>query len=222
MPSPNRRNAPTAFATAALPSNPPLLAVDAAGLPVDEAPLSSRRLAATATHANGAAPGAPPPAPPPSHWNNRADKPDNPPPAAGVAETTGADATGGTTEPAAGGVTTGTPTTVAADGPAPAAARPETTPGRPTAVGGTATGPTLTPLAADGPGVTGAEVCATAGTGASPAAGTTADGAGAEFFAAGSGTTTETGWPPRTAGIDALGATTLVLVSPAEDDTAPV
>lgn len=221
MPSPNNRNAPTAFATAALPSNPPLLAVDAAGLPVDEAPLSSRRLAATATHANGAAPGAPPPAPPPSHWNNRDEKPNNPPPAAGVAETTGADATSGATELAA-GVTTGTPTTVAADGPAPAAARPETTPGRPTAVGGTATGPTLTPLAADGPGVTGAEVCATAGTGASPAAGTTADGAGAESFAAGSGTTTETGWPPRTAGIDALGATTLVLVSPAEDDTAPV
>ena len=73
----------------------PLDVVAAAAFAVLEPDPSSRRVTAAAAHANGAAAGAPPSAPPPSQSSKRVDRPDTAPPAAGVADITGADAAAG-------------------------------------------------------------------------------------------------------------------------------
>lgn len=108
---------------AALPTNAPV-EVTAAGLPVVEDPPCSRRLNATATHANGPAAGTPPSPAPPSHSNNRVDRPETTPPATGVAVIAGTDAAG---------AAAAADTTTAADTDTPVA-------GRATAAAGAGTG----------------------------------------------------------------------------------
>ncbi|MFN8072602.1 MAG: hypothetical protein U0R66_12455 [Mycobacterium sp.] len=79
--------------------------VDAAGFELIQRPIRSRRAAATAVHANGAAPGAPPSPPPASHANNRSLSPDTAPPV-GAAVIAGAAAAAGGAALAGAGTTT--------------------------------------------------------------------------------------------------------------------
>jgi hypothetical protein len=68
--------------------------VVAAGSAVAALPISSRRLAATAAHANGPAAGTPPSLPPANHANNRSLNPTTAPLAAGAADIAGGAAAG--------------------------------------------------------------------------------------------------------------------------------
>jgi hypothetical protein len=70
--------------------------VVAAGLEPAQRPINSRRVAATAVQASGAAPGAPPSLPPLSQASRRSLNPDTEPPAAGAAVIAGAAAAGAT------------------------------------------------------------------------------------------------------------------------------
>jgi hypothetical protein len=73
---------------------PSELVVVAAGAAVGPLPLSSRRLAAAAVHANGAAAGTPPSPPAPSHDNRPAPSPDTTSGSAGATDITGTCAVG--------------------------------------------------------------------------------------------------------------------------------
>jgi hypothetical protein len=135
----------------------------AAGLDADEDPPNSRRVNANAVHANGAAAGAPPSAPAPNQSNNRADKPETAPPAAGVAVITGADAAAGAatdaaaTAAAAFGVTTTTLSAVTLAAGRAAAAGEGTR--------GTSETPGVEPLPVTGPVTAGADCGAVTGSG---------------------------------------------------------